>query len=114
VNEFRREVALLGRTFQAVTVLDLKSGRFFQVLVDLNSGQVEDKVAIEEAEEQRHRAKYGKLRPALYERLQAMGDDESVTVTIWVAAGPGQSLAEREAAARVNGCDRGIGYALLA
>ncbi len=99
VNEFRREASLLGRTFQAVTVLDLESGRFFQVLVDLNSGQVEDRVAIEEAEEQRHRAKYGKLRPALCERLQAMRDDEVVTVTIWVAAGPGQSLAEQEVAA---------------
>ena len=82
VNEFRRKALLLGRTFQAVTVLDTESGRFFQVLVDLDSGQVEDRTAVEEAEEQHHRAKYGKLQPALYERLQAMREDETVTVTI--------------------------------
>jgi hypothetical protein len=99
VNEFRREAPLLGRTFQAVTVLDLESGRFFQVLVDLNNGQVRDRAAVEEAEEERHRAKYGKLQPALYERLQAMREDETVTVTIWVAAPPGRSLAEQQAAA---------------
>lgn len=99
VNEFRREAPLLGRTFQAVTVLDTKSGRFFQVLVDLNSGQVEDRAAIEEAEELHHRAKYGKLQPALYERLQATSEDEMVTVTIWVVAPPGRSLAEQQAAA---------------
>lgn len=98
VNEFRREAALLGRVFQAITVLDLDSGHFYHVLVDLNSGQVEEHAAIEEAEAQRYRAKYGKLQPALYERLQTMRDEEMVEVTIWVVASPGQSLAERQAA----------------
>jgi len=36
VNEFRRKAPLLGRTFQAVTILDTESGRFFQVLVVLS------------------------------------------------------------------------------
>ncbi len=45
VNEFRREAPLLKRTFQAITVLDLKSGHFFPVLVDHYSGQVEAKVS---------------------------------------------------------------------
>ncbi len=98
VNEFRREAALLGRTFQAVTVLDLESGHFYQVLVDLNSGQVEERAAVEEAEAQRYRAEYGKLQPALYERLQTMRDEEMVRVTIWVVAPAGQSLAEQQAA----------------
>jgi subtilisin family serine protease len=99
VNEFRREAPLLGQIFQAVTVLDTESGRFFQVLVDLDSEQVEDRASIEEAEERRHRAKYGKLQPALYERLLAMSEDETVTVTIWVVAPPERSLAEQQAAA---------------
>lgn len=98
VNEFRREAALLGRTFQAITVLDLESGHFYQVLVDVNSGQVEERAAVEEAEAQRYRAQYGKLQPALYERLQTMRDEETVRVTIWVVAPAGQSLAERQAA----------------
>jgi len=99
VNEFRREAPLLGRTFQAVTILDTESDRFFQVLVDLKSGQVEERAAIEEAEEQHHRAKYGKLQPALYERLQQMREDEMITVTIWVVAPPGKSLSEQQDAA---------------
>lgn len=106
VNEFRREAPLLGRTFQAVTVLDTESGHFFQVLVDLDDGQVQDRGAIEEEEEERHRAKYGKLQPVLYERLQAMREDEIVTVTIWVAAPPGKSLAEQQAAAFATLADR--------
>lgn len=99
VNEFRREAPLLGRTFQAVTILDMKSGRFFQLLVDLNSGGVEDGETIEKGEKERYRAKYGKLQPALYERLLRMSEEEAVTVTIWVVAPPGKSLAEQEVAA---------------
>lgn len=98
MNEFRREATLLGRTFQAVTVLDLGSGHFYQVLVDLNSGQVEERAAVEEVEAQRYRAEYGKLQPALYERLQTMRDEEMVHVTLWVVVPVGQSLAERQAA----------------
>ncbi len=54
---------------------------------------------IERAEEQARHARYGKLQPALYERLQGMQDNERVTVMIWAAAKPGQSLVEQEAAA---------------
>ncbi len=43
VNEFRRKAALLDRMFWAVTVMDLESGRSYQMLVDLNSGQVENR-----------------------------------------------------------------------
>lgn len=98
VNEFRREAPLLGRAFQAVTVLDLEGGRFYQVLVDLTSGQVEDRAAIEAAEAQQRRARCSKFQPALYERLQTMRDDEMVKVTIWVIAAPRESLAEQQAA----------------
>jgi len=88
----------LGRAFQAVTALDLESGHFYQVLVDLTSGQVEERAAIEAAEAQQRRASYGKFQPALYERLQTMQDDEMVKVTLWVVAAPGESLAEQQAA----------------
>lgn len=98
VNEFRREAPLWGQAFQAVTVLDLESGHFYQVLVNLTSGQVEERAAIEAAEAQQRRARYGKFQPALYERLQTMRDDEMVKVTIWVVAAPRESLAERQAA----------------
>ncbi len=92
----------LDRSFQVVTLLDTRpAGRFYNLLVDLDSGQViEDTESIWAAEEQAKAAKYGKLQPALYERLQGMRDDETVTVTIWAAAGPGQRLAELETVAQ--------------
>lgn len=97
MNDFQREAALLGRTYQAVTILDLESGHFYQLLVDLNSGEIEEHKAVIETEEQQYRAKYGKLQPALFDRLQTMKDNEMIKVTIWVVAPPGQSLAEQQA-----------------
>ncbi len=99
VNEFRRDAPLLGRRFQAVTILDTKSEHFFQVLVNLNNGQVEDRMAIEEAEAQRQLAQYGKLQPALHEQLERMQTNETVTVTIWVVAQPEKSLTDQQATA---------------
>jgi len=98
VNEFHRESALLGQTFRAVTVLDMESDHFFEVLVDLNSGEVADRAVVEVAEEQLYRARYGRLQPAFYERLQTMRDDDTVMVTIWVAARPGRRLDEQQTA----------------
>jgi hypothetical protein len=99
-NEFRRSAPLLNRTFQAVTVLETQGGRFFQLLVDLNSGQVEERATVEDAEARASNAKYGKFQPALYERLQQLKDTDPVTITLIVADAPGQSLGEREIAAR--------------
>ena len=99
-NEFRRSAPLLNRAFQAVTVLETQGGRFFQLLVDLNSGQVAERATVEDTEARASNAKYGKFQPALYERLQQLKDTDTVTVTLIVADEPGQSLDEREIAAR--------------
>jgi hypothetical protein len=100
VNEHQREYAELGRAFRAFSLLDLAGDRFFNLLVDLEDHTVvEDVAAVQRAEDEAQREKYGKLDPALYERLRTMEDDETIRVTIWVAAGPGQSLDERELAA---------------
>lgn len=98
-EEFRRTSALLGRTFQAVTLLDQRSGRIFKVLVDVDNGHVQDRATVEVAEEEAFGAHYGKLQPALYDRLQTLGNEDCVTVTIWAATAPGESLPEVQAAA---------------
>jgi hypothetical protein len=91
----------LAQEFQAVTLLDARpEGRFYDFLIDRQTGQVHDAALIRTAEGQANQAKYGKLQPALYERLQTMKDDETVAVLIWAAATPDQSLSERESAAR--------------
>jgi hypothetical protein len=100
VNELPRTLPLLGRAFQAVTILNQKEGgAFFQVVVDRATKQVEYWKDIQATQDQAYVSKYGKLQPDLYDRLQQLQDTDVVTVTIVVAAGPGQSFAERRAAA---------------
>jgi len=98
-NQHQREYELLGRVFWAVTLLDTKDDRWHNVMVDLADGRIVDDVeAIEQAEREAHRARYGKLEPALFEHLKAMKSDAEVPVAIWVAGEPKQSEEELYAA----------------
>ncbi len=91
-NEHRRDYPLLRRSFRAVTVHDRGGTGFYQLLVDLENGRIEaDVPAIERATAAAYRARYGRLHPALYERLQPIGDDEVLPVAIWGEAPPGRS-----------------------
>jgi hypothetical protein len=101
VADHPTEYPNLGRRFQVVTLLDTRpQGQVYKLLVDLQSGQIgEDVSALLAAEDQARQSRYGKLQPALYQRLQTLRDDEPLPVAIWIAAGPGQSLAEQQAAA---------------
>jgi hypothetical protein len=100
VNEHRREYAELGRVFRAFSLIDAAGTRFFKLMVDLNDHTiVEDSAAIEQAEADAAQQKYGKLEPALYNRLQTLQDNDVVTVTIMVAGDPHTSVSELEVAA---------------
>jgi hypothetical protein len=99
VEDYPRDLKLLNRVAQHVHFIDQPSERHFHLAVDKNSGHIEEWSVIEAAMEQAYTAKYGKLDPTLYERLQQLQDTDLVTVTIYVAAGPGQGLADRELAA---------------
>jgi len=98
-NQHRREYELLGRAFWAITVLDIKNGQWYNVMVDLADGSfVDDVEAIEQAGQEAHRVKYGKLEPALFERLETVKDDDKVPVAIWIAGEPKRSQEELYAA----------------
>jgi hypothetical protein len=75
VNEQRTQYPNLGRTFQAVKLLDIRpNGRFYALLVDLNDGKViEDVDSIEAAEEHARVEKYSKLQTGT---LRPASDDE--------------------------------------
>ena len=78
---------LLGRTYAYVTILHTQSNgtQIFSLLIDPITKAVEpDFNAVRHAEQAAHRAIYGKLEPALYERLQKISDDEVVLVAIWL------------------------------
>lgn len=96
------EYPVSGRKFQVVTLMDTRpEGQVYKLLVDLTSGQIEEDIsALLAAEAQAHQARYGKLEPALYERLQTLKDDDTVPVAVWMAAQPGQTtLADQQEAA---------------
>lgn len=70
-QEHPRSYPLLGREFMAITILDTSDGQAFVLLVDVDSGEVEDALStLEQANAEAHLARYGKLDPTLYERLQ--------------------------------------------
>jgi len=92
---------ILGWRFQVVTLLDNRpNGIAYKVLVDLTNNRiVEDEAALRRAEAEAYRHRYGKLEPALYERMQSLHEDDVLPVAIWMVARPGQTLAEQQQAA---------------
>lgn len=79
---------LLERSYTYVTIhYDAPDGfQLFAVLVDPATKTVEpDFNAVRAAEEAAYRARYGKLDPALYERLQKVSDQEALPVAVWMA-----------------------------
>jgi hypothetical protein len=99
-NQHKREYAALGKAFWAVTALENnKDGKWYTVMIDLADGSfVDDVEAVEQAEEQARQTKYGKLEPALYERLKTMQPEDKVPVAVWIAGAPGRSQEELFAA----------------
>jgi hypothetical protein len=94
-HQHRREYPLLERKFMAFTIFDRTACRDFHLLVNLKDGSVVDDVeAIERAEAEARRAKYGKLHPLLYERLQTADDKEVLPVAIWGGGERGRSREE--------------------
>ncbi|BAM01518.1 putative protease [Caldilinea aerophila DSM 14535 = NBRC 104270] len=97
---------LLGRSYTYVTVhYDAPDGfQLFAVLVDPAAKTVEpDFNAVRAAEEAAYRARYGKLDPALYERLQQVADEATLPVAVWAAhteAARSQAEIEAEIVAR--------------
>ena len=101
VADHPTEYPASGREFQVVTLLDTRpEGQPWKLLVDLTNGRMEEDIStLLVAEARAHQARYGKLQPSLYERLQTLKSNEAVPVAVWMAAGPGQTLAEQQEAA---------------
>lgn len=95
VNQHRRDYPLLGRSYWAVTAVDTAGDSWYTVMIDLNdSSFVDDILKVEQTEQDARFAKYGKLEPDLYERLQFMKPEEEAQVAIWVAGLPLRSQNE--------------------
>jgi len=78
----------LGKSYIYVTLFHTlpESSQVFSLLVDPITKTVEpDFNAIQASDRAAQYAHYGKLEPALYDRLQKSGDDEEIFVAIWLA-----------------------------
>ncbi len=96
------EYPSLRRKLQVVTLLDTRpEGQVYKLLVDLASGRIDDdrSTSLDAEEAQAYQAKYGKLQPALYERLRMLTDKDALPVAIWIASPPGKTLADLQEAA---------------
>ena len=94
-NEHVRSYPLLERNFIAFTILDQTSSRSFQLLVDLKDNSVVDDVmAIERTEAAAQKAKYVKLDPLLYDRLETADETELIQIEVWVGGDRGRSTEE--------------------
>ncbi len=74
---------LTGLTLYQAKVIDSKSGQIYGLVVD-GEGEVQELEAVLQAEGAAYDAQYGRLAPELYDMLQTMGADETVTVAIWL------------------------------
>jgi hypothetical protein len=93
-SEHPRSYPLLEREFMAFTILDTNDSQAFVLLVDINSEEVVDLAVMEQANGEAHFAKYGKLDPVLYERLQSVDGATSLPVAVWVASNYGEMEAK--------------------
>lgn len=78
----------LGRSYTYVAVNSDAADnlRIYSVLVDPTTKAIEpDYNAVRAAEDAAYSAKYGKLEPSLYERLQGISDNDVLPVAIWMA-----------------------------
>lgn len=84
--ELETDYPLSGRTFRHFLISDTHDPHWatYSVSVEIRTGAIEeDLTAIERAEAAAYLAKYGKVEPTLWRRLQQVSDDTVLSVAIW-------------------------------
>lgn len=101
LDDHSTEYPNLDRKFHAIVLLDTrKDGGTYKLLVDILNNQIEEDVsALLKAEDKARMARYGKLEPALDERLQNLRNDENVTVAVWMTDNSGATFFDRQQSA---------------
>lgn len=87
VNTATPKFPLVGKTVSAFKFLDKRNGKIYGFAVDGN-GQVTDVEQLQGEERAAHAARYGRLDPALAERLATAPADEPIEVFIWLKEPP--------------------------
>jgi hypothetical protein len=77
---------LTGLTLYQAKVIDRATGEIAGLVVD-GGGRVRNLEDARAAERVTYEARYGRLQPDLFDRLETMADDGRLTVAIWLEAG---------------------------
>lgn len=90
VDESPMLFRLIGRRLLLVTIMEIRSEAqaIFELVTDEEGQIVEDLETIQAAETAAYREGYGRLDPALHERLMDAPDDEVLPIAIWLAPDP--------------------------
>jgi len=75
---------VIGIPFLAVKFFRPQTGHIYNAHVNLLTGEVLSAREYRDLYYNAHRQRFGKLEAALYQALEALGDDDLVNVTIWV------------------------------
>jgi len=87
VNATTTEFRLLGKTVSAFKFLDKRTGHIYGLALDKEGREV-DVEQMQAEERAAYAARYGRLDPALAERLALAPADESIEVFIWLKEPP--------------------------
>lgn len=77
---------LTAKKVWEVAVGELGGGKIGIVTLNLANDTVIDGPTAKQAERNAHQAKYGKLEPALFERLQTLNASQPISVAVWLSA----------------------------
>ncbi len=83
VHETLWVLPLTEQTLHMAKVMDRATGNIYGVAADA-SGDIVDEQVLQAAERQAYLARYGKLSPDLFDRMQQTTPDETIPVLIWL------------------------------
>ncbi len=77
---------LTGKTLHLAKILDTTTGKVYGVAAD-ETGSIVDADSLHHVERRAYAARYGKLSPRLFERVERTGGDATIPVLIWLDDG---------------------------
>ena len=93
---------LTGKTLHLAKILDTTTGKVYGVAAD-ETGSIVDADSLHHVERRAYAARYGKLSPRLFQRLERAGRDETVAVLLWLDDGGEVSALPRASLSREQG-----------
>jgi subtilisin family serine protease len=93
ISQHIRDYPILNRKFLCTKVLDKKTNKIFDGMLDLSTKSFTSLEDIEKQYSDAFTLKYGKLEPQLYELLQSTVSEKNIDVALWFTPNDKQSKA---------------------